>query len=103
MSKNHFPFLFDSFDTSSTAMNFTLFQLATHQDIQEKARREIEETIEKHNGKLSYEALMEMEYLNQVFNGEIHESLEFLILIDKIYFRGPKNVSTGFHVKSHCE
>lgn len=50
-------------------MNLTLFQIANDKEVQEKARREILEKIEKHNGKLSYEALMEMEYLNQVFNG----------------------------------
>lgn len=58
-----------SFDTSSTAMNFSLFQLASNQGIQEKARKEIEDKIAKHDGKLSYEALMEMEYLNQIFSG----------------------------------
>lgn len=51
-------------------MNFTLYELALHQDIQEKARREIEEKIAMHDGKLTYDALMDMEYLNQVFNGK---------------------------------
>lgn len=50
-------------------MNFSLFQLASNQGIQDKARKEIEDKIAKHDGKLSYEALMEMEYLNQIFNG----------------------------------
>ena len=54
-------------------MNFSLYLLATHQDIQDKARKEINEKIAKHNGSLSYEALMEMEYLNQVFNGKFKE------------------------------
>lgn len=54
-------------------MNFSLYLLATHQDIQDKARKEINEKIAKHDGKLSYEALMEMEYLNQVFNGKFKE------------------------------
>lgn len=58
------------FETSSVAMNFTFYQLAKDKDIQEKARQEVLEKIEKHDGKLSYEALMEMEYLNQVFNGK---------------------------------
>lgn len=51
-------------------MNLTLYQLAAHQDVQEKARQEILDIIEQHEGKLTYETLMEMEYLNQVFNGK---------------------------------
>lgn len=54
-------------------MNFTMLELALAQDIQDKARKEINEKIEKHSGKLSYEALMEMEYLNQVFSGKSYE------------------------------
>lgn len=54
-------------------MNFTLYQLATHQDVQDKSRKEIMEIIAKHDGKMTYEALMEMEYLNQVFNGDLFE------------------------------
>lgn len=50
-------------------MNFTMLELALAQDIQENARKEINEKIAKHDGKLTYEALMEMEYLNQVFSG----------------------------------
>lgn len=48
-----------------------MFELALAQDIQEKASQEINEKIAKHDGKLSYDALMEMEYLNEVFNGNL--------------------------------
>lgn len=51
-------------------MNFTMFELACNQEIQEKARQEVLEKIAQHDGKLTYEALMDMEYLNQVFNGK---------------------------------
>lgn len=47
-----------------------MLELALAQDIQDKARKEVNEKISKHGGKLSYEALMEMEYLNQVFSGK---------------------------------
>lgn len=51
-------------------MNFTMFNLASNPEIQEKARQEVLDKIAQHDGKLSYEALMDMEYLNQVFNGK---------------------------------
>lgn len=54
-------------------MNFSMYQLARHPEIQEKARAEVLEKIAKHDGKFSYEALMEMEYLNQVFNGKLSQ------------------------------
>lgn len=63
--------IFHSFETSATAMNFTMFELASNQKIQEKARKEVFDKIAKHGGNLSYEALMDMEYLNQVFNGKL--------------------------------
>lgn len=52
-------------------MNFTMFELACNQEIQEKARKEVFDKIAKYDGNLSYEALMDMEYLNQVFNGKL--------------------------------
>lgn len=51
-------------------MNFTMYELAVNQTVQDKARREIDEKMAKHGGKLTYDALMEMEYLTQVFNGK---------------------------------
>jgi cytochrome P450 family 6 len=48
-----------------------MYELARHQNIQEKARKEVVEVTAKHGGKITYDALMEMEYLNQVFSGKL--------------------------------
>lgn len=56
------------FETSSTAMTFALYELAINQEIQDKARDEINSVIEAHDGKITYEALNEMPYLSMVFN-----------------------------------
>lgn len=52
-------------------MNFAMLELALAQDLQDKARKEINETLTRHDGKMTYEALMEMEYLHQVFSGSL--------------------------------
>lgn len=58
------------FETSSTTMTFCLHELAHKLDIQEKLRKEIITTIQKHDGKLTYDAIMEMKYLNIVLEGK---------------------------------
>lgn len=50
-------------------MQFTLYELALNQNIQTKVREEIKRVIAKHNGELTYEGMMEMEYLGRVIEG----------------------------------
>jgi cytochrome P450 family 6 len=52
-------------------MTMALYELAYRQDIQERLRDEIEEVLKRHDGKFSYEALFEMNYLDQVVNGKV--------------------------------
>ncbi|CAG9857619.1 unnamed protein product [Phyllotreta striolata] len=66
-----FMFFVAGFETSATTMNFACFELARHQDVQDKARTEIRRVLEKHDGKLTYDAVMEMTYLDMI----IQESL----------------------------
>lgn len=49
-----------------------LYELSRNMDIQRKARNEIIDVLEKHNGVLSYEAMMEMSYIDQIINGKIN-------------------------------
>nr|AEE63214.1 unknown [Dendroctonus ponderosae]AFI45034.1 cytochrome P450 CYP6DE4 [Dendroctonus ponderosae] len=53
-------------ETSSSTSTFALFCLAQDPEIQEKLRTEIKDVLKKHNGKFTYDALMEMEYLDKV-------------------------------------
>nr|UCJ02330.1 cytochrome P450 CYP6DE5 [Dendroctonus armandi] len=53
-------------ETSSSTSTFALFCLAKEPEIQEKLRNEIIDVLKKHNGKFTYDALMEMEYLDKV-------------------------------------
>lgn len=62
-------FFLAGFETSSTTMTYCLYELSMHQDIQEKARREINTILKKYDGNFTYEAMKEMTYINQIING----------------------------------
>lgn len=63
-------FYLAGFETSASTMTFALLELAINQDIQDKLRQEILGVLEKHEGKISYDAIMEMSYLNKVVHGK---------------------------------
>jgi cytochrome P450 family 6 len=67
-----FVFFFGGFETSSTTMTFCLYELSLHQDIQDRVREEIDVVLQKHEGKLTYESIKEMEYLDKVVAGKTH-------------------------------
>lgn len=66
-------FFIAGFDTSSTTMNFALYELARHPDIQQKVRNEIGQVLQKHSNKITYESLSEMKYLMQVINESLRK------------------------------
>jgi hypothetical protein len=47
-----------------------MYELSLHQDIQERVREEIDVVLKKHDGKITYEAIQEMEYLDKVVAGK---------------------------------
>jgi len=65
-----FVFYLGGFETSSTTMTFCLYELSLHQDIQDRLREEIDVVLQKHDGKLTYEGILEMEYLDKVVSGK---------------------------------
>ncbi|KAL1494592.1 hypothetical protein ABEB36_010165 [Hypothenemus hampei] len=63
-----FIFFLAGFETTSTTTSFALFELARDQIIQKKAREEAFRIMTKHQGKITYDSLMELKYLDMIVN-----------------------------------
>lgn len=50
-------------------MTFLLHELSLNQQIQQEVRDNINKVLQKYNGKLTYEALSEMDVLERCING----------------------------------
>ncbi|KAM6982456.1 cytochrome P450 3A40-like [Tautogolabrus adspersus] len=60
-------FIFAGYETSSSTLGFLSYDLAINPQIQKRLQEEIDETF-PNKGKPTYEALMQMEYLDMVIN-----------------------------------
>lgn len=65
-----FIFWTAGFETSSTAMCYTLFELSQNHVVQDKARDNIRRVLAKHDDLFTYEAMMEMSYLDKCLSGD---------------------------------
>lgn len=61
------------YETSSTLMTFTLYELALNPDIQDRLREEITTGISENDGKLTYEMLFGFKYLEMVINESLRK------------------------------
>ena len=67
-----FVMLVAGFDTTSQTLSYVGYILATHPEIQEKLKEEVDEAYDENGGMMpTYYAIQEMEYLDMV----IHETL----------------------------
>ena len=69
-------FLIAGYETSSTTLSFALYELALHPDIQQSLRAEIVQVLSKHDGKLTYDGIKDMSYLDRVVSGEEQREVE---------------------------
>jgi cytochrome P450 family 6 len=70
-----FLFFVAGFETSSNALSFCLLELAINPGIQERLRTEIDTTLEKCKGIITYDGIQSMSYLDKVVNGELFHAL----------------------------
>ena len=69
-----FTFLAAGFETSGSALSYALYELAKHPEIQQRLREEILQVMSKHDGKVTYNGIQEMVYLDMVVSGETAET-----------------------------
>lgn len=62
-------FILAGFETSSTLLTYAAYELALNQEIQHNLRKQIKEVLDKFGGYCSYEALLDMNYLEMVLLG----------------------------------
>jgi hypothetical protein len=65
-----FAFLAAGYETAGSTLTFALYELALHPEIQQSLRAEILQVLSKHDGKLTYEGIHNMSYLDRVVSGE---------------------------------
>lgn len=63
-------FFLAGFETVSSTMCFTIYELAVHVEIQEKLLEEVDAIYEETGGKLTYEAVAKMKYTDMVISGK---------------------------------
>ncbi|XP_014487468.1 PREDICTED: cytochrome P450 6j1-like [Dinoponera quadriceps] len=68
LASNAMSFFVDGYETSSSALTFVGFHLAAYPEVQKKLREEVMTVLSKHNGILTYDALREMAYMDQVIS-----------------------------------
>lgn len=79
MAAHAFLFFVGGFESSSSTMSFLMYELAKHEEIQQKAYEEIVEVVEKNNGTLTYDAVADMNYVEQCLNGKFEAPLVSIV------------------------
>jgi cytochrome P450 len=64
-------FFLAGFDAASTLLCFASHQLAMYPDVQSRLQDEIDMTLNNDGGKLTYEAVHSMKYLDMVVSGTV--------------------------------
>lgn len=65
-----FGFFLAGFETSSTTMSFCLHEIARSPEIQTKVHEEIDRVLAQHDGKITYESVSDMKYVERCIDGE---------------------------------
>lgn len=69
MTAQCFLFFIAGFDTSSTVLSISLYELAANREIQLRLQNEIDTYLKRYNNEVTYEMMKSMPYLHQVVSG----------------------------------
>ncbi|XP_044009988.1 probable cytochrome P450 6a14 [Aphidius gifuensis] len=81
MTAQAFVFFLGGFETSSTLISMSLYELAVEPKVQEKLRNEIIETLKNSDGQLTYDVINSMKYLDMVMQETVRKDPPILTLI----------------------
>lgn len=99
-----FVFFLGGFETSSTTMSYCLYELSLYEDIQERARECVQSAIAKHGG-FNYDAVMDMDYLEQCINGRfpsVGNDIQLVYIFSNLFRRIPEKISAGCKLGAMC-
>ncbi|EAT33063.1 AAEL014680-PA [Aedes aegypti] len=63
-----FTFLLAGMETSSSTATFCLYEIVNNQEIQRRLQKEIDESLQEHDGLITYDSVVAMKYLDHCVN-----------------------------------
>lgn len=63
-------FYLAGFDTTASAVAYTLFELSRNPELMQRLHEEVDEVLERHNNEISYESINEMTHLENCVLGK---------------------------------
>ncbi|XP_051154633.1 cytochrome P450 6k1-like [Leptopilina boulardi] len=91
-------FFTGGFETSSTTMSFAFYELAVNIDVQNKLRFEIEEALQANDGKITYDMVMTLPYLDMVLS-ETLRLYPILPYLDRVALNDYKIPETNLQIE----
>lgn len=64
-----FVFFAAGYETSSTTVTYCLYELAKRPELQQRVHNEIDSVLTRYNGKITYDSVSEMKYLDKCIKG----------------------------------
>lgn len=65
-----FGFLHTGYESTARTLIYALHELALQEELQQRVREEVQQALQRHDNKLSYACINELELLGQVLQGE---------------------------------
>ncbi|KAK7789220.1 hypothetical protein R5R35_007046 [Gryllus longicercus] len=63
-----FVFFVAGFEATSSTISFALHELSVNREIQQKARKEVDDILQESSGEITYEALKKMDYIDNIIS-----------------------------------